>query len=161
MKKKKKYDLRLWANLLEKTTIVGDCIVYTGAKTQQGYGMYKGEYTHRLSWYIKHGKLMRPWLYVCHKCDNPSCVRPSHLFLGTQKENIADAIRKGRFTQFCKKGESRIPKGTQNERRKLTDEQVIYIRASNLTHKKLSKKFKVCESAIYNIKHNITYKDVK
>lgn len=51
---------------------------------------------HRYSWLITHGQLPSN-LYVCHKCDNPGCVRPSHLFLGTAKDNMQDAKRKGRI----------------------------------------------------------------
>jgi hypothetical protein len=50
----------------------------------------------RVSWEIHFGQIPEG-LNVCHKCDNPECTRPDHLFLGTQKENIADALRKGRL----------------------------------------------------------------
>lgn len=54
---------------------------------------------HRASWIIHHGDIDDK-LLVCHKCDNPACVRPDHLYLGTQSENIRDCIAKGRFTQL-------------------------------------------------------------
>jgi hypothetical protein len=59
-----------------------------------GFGIYA--YVHRLSWVWCKGKIPSG-LMVCHKCDNTKCVRPSHLFLGTPKDNVQDCMRKGRW----------------------------------------------------------------
>lgn len=89
-------------------SISGNCVIFSPT-TDGGYGtMYlrerhrrelkvKGKYirAHRLAWYIYYGTL--PQKNLCHKCDNPACVRISHLFEGTQKENVDDARSKGRM----------------------------------------------------------------
>ena len=72
------------------------CIIWAGYKNEKGYGVFSKKYAHRFS-YEHHYKVTIPaGILVCHHCDTPSCVNPQHLFLGTQKDNIADMIKKGR-----------------------------------------------------------------
>lgn len=75
------------------------CWEWTASKDGFGYGMFslygKRQGAHRASWQIFKGQIPKK-MYVLHKCDNPSCVRPGHLFIGTQKENVKDAVSKGR-----------------------------------------------------------------
>lgn len=68
----------------QKVDKSGDCWVWTGPK-RNGYGQYRQQRTHRISWVV-----------VMHKCDNPACVRPDHLALGTQADNLRDMHEKGR-----------------------------------------------------------------
>ena len=79
----------------------GDCLEYVGPRNQDGYGTFGGwrteRWTHRISysWFvgpIPEGK------QVLHKCDNPPCVLPAHLFLGTHDDNMRDRTAKGRNT---------------------------------------------------------------
>jgi len=78
---------------------LGPCWVWTGARSQFGYGNLttngKQENAHRVSWEIHFGPIP-DGIRVLHACDNPPCVRPFHLFLGTQKDNNRDREAKGR-----------------------------------------------------------------
>lgn len=102
------------------------CNIYEGAKDKNGYGWQRknGERkAHRAAWVERNGPIPDN-LWVLHKCDNPSCVNPDHLFLGTAKDNNDDMRKKGR---------ARYPgcsqPGELNPNKKLTQEQVDYIRS--------------------------------
>ena len=77
-----------------------DCWKYTAYLNSRGYGRlrYKGKkvLAHRLSYLLFKGEI-KDKLRVCHTCDNPTCINPDHLFLGTDKDNNDDAIKKGRI----------------------------------------------------------------
>jgi hypothetical protein len=77
-----------------------NCWEWKAFKNAKGYGQTKiggrsGKLilSHRLSWVINFGEIPEG-LHVCHKCDNPSCVNPNHLFLGTNLDNIKDRVSK-------------------------------------------------------------------
>ena len=81
-------------------TVSSGCWNWTGKKNWKGYGVFWacGRYVgaHRFSYYAYRGSIPNG-LFVCHICDNPGCVNPSHLFLGTARDNTQDSIRKGRY----------------------------------------------------------------
>ena len=94
---------RFWARVDKRGP--NECWEWTGGRKGHGYGQVffnsKNMRTHRLSWVLKNGPIP-PDLYVCHRCDNPPCVNPEHLYLGTQKQNIREAQEKGRLYNHYK-----------------------------------------------------------
>src|SRR3990167_544842 len=74
-----------------------NCWVWMGFKKPTGYGLFGVGWkrTHRLAWEFTNGKIPAG-IHVLHKCDNPSCVNPSHLYLGTHQDNMRDRNKKGR-----------------------------------------------------------------
>lgn len=98
----------------------GDCWLWLKAKDKNGYGFFKLARkmikAHRFMWQLLHGPIDRS-LQVCHHCDNPPCVNPDHLFVGTCQDNRDDQTRKGRNLT-----------GTRNPAAKLTDDDVREIR---------------------------------
>lgn len=92
----------------------GECIEWTGMINPSGYGMLniKGISigAHRISWALASGRAPKKGMDICHKCDNRKCINPEHLFEGTRKENMQDALHKGRLVapnrgkQFCIRG---------------------------------------------------------
>lgn len=79
----------------------GECWVWKAYRNKHGYGQFyvdgRLEYAHRASWLLHRGEKLRTDEYICHTCDNPSCVNPSHLFKGSQKDNMVDMTRKKRL----------------------------------------------------------------
>lgn len=87
---------------------LGQCWTWSGQRDRKGYGrMYvpgsRCKLTHRISWFIDHGSW--PSLHCLHACDNPSCVRPDHLFEGTNHDNALDRHAKGRDPKTTGPGE--------------------------------------------------------
>jgi hypothetical protein len=117
---------RFWAKVVK----TDGCWIWTSARNHKGYGRFanaprpnrKVVLAHRFSWEIEHGEIP-PGLLVLHHCDIPECVRPSHLFLGTNQDNVTDMINKGRDRQVSRPGEN-------NPNAKLTIGQVHAIRST-------------------------------
>lgn len=110
------------ARFEQRTKKVGKCLIWTGHKSPDGYGVIgigRGAQfrVHRIAWEMGHGKIPQG-LLVCHSCDNPVCVNISHLFLGTPMDNVQDMLSKGRNVN---------PKGEHHPLAKLSDQQVMEI----------------------------------
>ncbi len=91
---------RFWSKV-DKTDSIEDCWNWkAGFRNKEGYGAFvynkKLELSHRVSWMMANGNIDNK-LLVCHKCDNPKCVNPNHLFLGTYSENMKDCVSKNRL----------------------------------------------------------------
>ena len=92
---------RFWAKV-RRVDDAGSCWEWTGSCFASGYGQFalsqprRKAYAHRVAWGLAFGPIPNG-LFVCHHCDNRRCLRPDHLFLGTQAHNVRDAIRKGRL----------------------------------------------------------------
>jgi hypothetical protein len=126
------------------------CWIWTGDSTTRGYGMMshsdgvKGhkEYVHRVTYALTFGEIA-DGLQALHRCDNPSCCNPHHLFLGTQQDNMDDMLIKGRR-----------PRGAQSTSSKLTAEQVAYIRSSKKTGSDLCQELRISTGQISRIRNN-------
>lgn len=107
----------------------GQCWIWTRGKSRNGYGRFrlKGKiiYAHRFAFEITYGTVL-PGLHICHKCDNPPCCNPKHLWAGTPADNMHDRDRKGRgrfkVISYPKvPREKPVPKGSPEYRAKLSE----------------------------------------
>ena len=102
----------LFQRFYSKALIGDNCWIWTAHRNENGYGRFSFEgrpvLAPRMAWFLRTGQ--RPTQNVLHKCDNPACVRPSHLFLGNQQDNVTDCVKKGRqvshnaFKTRCMRG---------------------------------------------------------
>lgn len=118
---------------------------YTDAK--MGYGMFWWNGSMRLSHRVSHELFVSPvpkGMHVCHACDVPSCVNPAHLWLGTNADNVADKVRKGR---------ARNLRGEQHPMAKLSQDQVIAIRRSPKSGRWVAKEFGIDRSTVQYIRN--------
>ena len=116
---------------------LGQCWVWTACKKDTGYGQLRHDkklyLAPRLSYEMQHGKIA-DGLHVLHQCDTPACVRPDHLFLGTNRDNIRDRMSKGRTRPACGKlnGRHTCPensaRGERSGSAKMTEARVSVIR---------------------------------
>jgi len=164
-------ETRFWRNV-QKTD---GCWLWVGLVDKDGYGRIrvsgKQARAHRYSYILHYGETD---LWVLHRCDNPTCVRPDHLFLGTSQDNVADRTAKGRAASGHQNGHATKPehtkrgiehynyqnpnapqKGTGNGRAKLTENDVRVIRwmwsNGTLTKSAIARHFDISDTTVYNI----------
>lgn len=121
---------RFWPKVLKGE----GCWLWQSTMGERGYGQFtvsaaRKVGAHRFAWELTHGPIASSDLYVCHHCDNPSCVRPDHLFLGTTQENMDDRKRKGRYASISGASSHFFGKSKRGTGGKLTPQQVAEIRA--------------------------------
>lgn len=121
------------------------CHIWIGDATVHGYGLLRWQgkrmYAHRLSWSAHNKQPIPDGMSICHRCDNPHCINPEHLFLGTHQENMADAVTKDRF-----------PAGNRHWNAKLSDDDVRNIRNSNLYQHEIASLYGITQGHVSEIK---------
>lgn len=142
---------------------VGDaCWLWTKSLSRYGYGQQwvggKNWITHRLAWTLTNGEIPKG-LCLCHRCDNPACVRPDHMFLGTQRDNLRDMRAKGRERNY----RTDPPRGELNGRARLTVDDVREIRrraALGVSHSEIGRAFKYHRANVAHIVNRRVWKHV-
>lgn len=146
-----KHNKPLAARLMAKTIrLESGCLVWTGGKSPKGYGFIRDGRkmlsTHRAAFVLANGPIP-DGLHVLHSCDRPSCVNPAHLRLGTNAENNADMMAKGR---------NRQPRGESNGVSRITGEIASAMRARYTLGESL-----VCLARAYGIDHTTVSRVVR
>lgn len=132
------------------------CWIWRGARDAAGYGVVrvdgKSRRAHRVSWELHRGPIPDGML-VCHRCDNPPCVNPDHLFVGTHGDNQADKVAKGRQAR-----------GSSMPNAVLTEPMVAEIRSllsdGELTQQEIAHRFGVSFGAVFSIAHGRGWRHV-
>lgn len=177
---------RFWAKV-DKSAGPDACWLWTAAKRKTGYGLFyirRAHGSHRIAWAMDKGPIP-DGLCVCHRCDNPPCCNPAHLFLGTYADNNHDKEIKGRGNHasgnkngartkperlsrgdahYSRTHPERLSRGESHSRAKLTTAQVLEIRdlyaAGGITYCKLAALFGVSYANIGDIIHRRVWKHV-
>ena len=143
--------------LMERVAITnGGCWEWQRCRTPHGYGdaQVGGKHVraHRAAWDIFRGAIPLG-MCVLHKCDNPPCCNPKHLFLGTQRDNMRDMNAKGNLV---------IPnlRGEDLANSKLTDDLVRMIRSSKKSTRKLSEELHMSYQNVWLVRKRITWRHV-
>lgn len=163
---------RLASRFWNKVDKSGECWIWTACRNPHGYGKFAlsidGKWrlrdAHRVAWELANDSIP-DGICVCHKCDNPSCVNPSHLFLGTQAENLADMKAKKRGTLGDKSTALRmpekLPRGAENVSTRLTPDQVRAIReqrTQGASQNEIARRFGISQSTVRQIVNRKTWK---
>lgn len=137
------------------------CWNWLGHLSPRGYGRIKAGdrmiRAHRYSWMTENGRDIPEGMVVCHSCDNPKCVNPAHLFIGTVADNVADCVAKGRHAKGDRLAHPRA-KGEKNGNSRLLANEVAEIRADTRPQRVIAKQFGVTQAAISKIKRGEMWK---
>lgn len=149
-----------------------DCWLWTASDKGNGYGQFgvagRIDFAHRVSWKIHNGDIPAG-MCVLHRCDNPRCVNPSHLFLGTKADNVADMIAKGRQARGNRTGArvhpETVARGERSGAAKLTERDIRRIKEryakGDITQQELARQYGVHQSNISVIVSGKAWKHLK
>lgn len=150
--------------LKAKTFITeSECWEFTGFRLPNGYGRISNggsgpELSHRVSWIIHFGDIPEG-LIVCHKCDNPPCWNPDHLFLGSHGDNYHDMVDKGRLRTATTQPKKQ---GMKHHNAKLTQDQVFeLIRRKSEPRKVLAAEFGLSDRYVSNVICGVSWKHLQ
>ena len=142
----------------------GGCWEWRGAMNDSGYGIIgrgrRNEGTikaHRLVFELFNSVRLKPGQCVCHRCDNPCCVNPGHLFIGTQQDNITDMLRKQRNKQPPVLTGSRNPKSKLDE---VKVRQAFRLRRSGFTTYRIAEELGVSRATVCSVLNRQTWRHV-
>lgn len=144
----------------DKVTIADpeECWLWNGAITSMGYGNFRANGRNftasRLAYMIAYDLVLLESEFACHRCDNPPCCNPYHIFIGSQKDNLQDAKAKNRM-----KGTHPSQRGELNPRAIMTPDQVRSIKESKERTYILARMYKVGWTTIYNIRKGNSWRD--
>ena len=154
---------RLWSKIAV-TPDPSQCWDWMASTFDNGYGQFKvgtkNWRAHRFVWTMVHGPIPDD-LVVCHRCDNPLCCNPDHLFLGSNRDNSQDMVSKGR--QRGNKGEHSV-RGSNHPHAKLTEDAVRDIRkrfSQGDTSSTLGRQYSVTKETILSVVHRKTWRHVQ
>jgi hypothetical protein len=161
---------RFWPKVSVPDGIIDECWNWNRSKDYKGYGQLsvngKPRRAHRISFVLTKGEIPSG-MFVCHSCDNPPCINPVHLFLGTCLDNMRDCVRKKRLhpengLKCFRTGPRPImPQGELVYNHKLSQAQVDTIRAAEWkrgTGQWFAAKFGVTKQAVFAVKKGVTWK---
>lgn len=117
------------------------------------YMNWKDLRAHCFSWELHNDKKIPKWMQICHKCDTPACVNPEHLFLWTSLDNARDRNNKWRTNTWDHRWE-------KCWRAKLTELQVLSIRADDKSNREIAKEYNIDYSSVSDIKRRKTWKHI-
>jgi hypothetical protein len=147
---------RFWEKVDRKGP--NECWLWTAGALSAGYGSfhYNGTFigAHRFAWIVTNGPIPEG-LFVCHRCDNPPCVNPAHLFIGSAADNIGDKVKKGRQSHARVLGE-------RHGMAKLTESDVRAIRvAQGLTQRQIAALYGVTHKVIGLVRNRLAWTHVE
>lgn len=155
------HGLSLADRLRRRSVERNGCLEWTGGRDVDGYGRLSvgsrasgGKQTirtHRIAWELANGRPVPDGLLVLHRCDNPACIKAEHLFVGTNADNVADMVSKGR---------GRTVSGESHGGAKLSTDAVREIREtprSNGSGRRLAAKFEVSPATVTNVRKGLVW----